>query len=127
MNSSDLKSLLALSCEERYDYSLSKIVEEKEIWILVNNNNEFLKIYAEEDGFEYLPVWPSVETAGLYAEQSKDLSAKCISLPEFLKKWVSGLKRDKLEIGVFPGSDHTVWITEPEELKYDIQDELSNF
>lgn len=124
--SSELEHLLELNCEERYDYFLDAVIEEKEIWIVVNNNNEFLKIFAEEEGFEYLPAWPSEELARHYSARDSELQTKSISLPEFLKKWVPGLKQDELEIGVFPGSDGTVWLTSSEELKADLQDALSN-
>lgn len=126
MDSSDLEELFELSCEERYDYFLDTVLEEKEIWILVNKNSEFLKIYAEEDDFEYLPVWPSSELAARYTEGSTELSPKAITLPEFLRKWVPGLTKDRLEIGVFPSDDGTVWIASADELKKDIQDELSS-
>ena len=88
---------------------------------------QFLKIFVEEESYEYLPIWPSSELALDYCKGATDLQPKSISLPEFFKKWVPGLKKDKLEIGVFPGSDATVWITEPSELMSDLQDELSNF
>jgi len=126
MSQDQLESILGLSCEERYDYFLSKVGEEKEIWILVNADNQFLKIYADDD-FEYLPLWPQAELATNYCNNSKDLSAKSISLPEFLEKWVPGLKKDRLEIGIFPGSDGELWITGAEDLKKDLQEELSNF
>ena len=127
MSNSDVKSLVSLNCEDRYDYCLSQVVEEKEFWILVNDDKQFLKIFVEEEGYEYLPIWPSSELAVDYCKDSNELQPKCISLPEFFKKWVPGLKKDSLEIGVFPGSDTTVWITEPSELMSDLQDELSNF
>ncbi len=127
MNKEQLDSILGLSCEERYDYFLSQVGEEKEIWILVNSENQFLKISADDDGFEYLPIWPQSEFAINYCKNSKDLVPKSISLPEFLEKWVTGLKKDGLEVGVFPGSDTNLWVMEPSELKNDLQDELSNF
>jgi hypothetical protein len=127
MSDDQLESILGLSCEERYDYFLSKVGEDKEIWILVNADNQFLKIYADDDDFEYLPIWPQSELAINYCKNSTELSPKSISLPEFLEKWVAGLKKDKLEIGVFPGLDSDIWITGPEELKKDLQEELSNF
>jgi hypothetical protein len=111
--------------EERYDYFLSEVVEEREIWILVNAENHFLKIVSEEDGVSYLPVWPGAGFAADYADASADLSPKSISLPDFFKKWVPGLSRDGLEIGVLPGADGELWITEPEELKSDLQEILS--
>ncbi len=127
MSDDYFESIVRLSCEERYDYFLSMVGEEKEIWILVNADKQFLKIYAEDDGYEYLPIWPNSDLASGYCKASADLVPKGISLPEFFKKWIPGLKRDSLEVGVLPGEDATVWITGPEELQKDLQDELSSF
>ncbi|WP_152206624.1 DUF2750 domain-containing protein [Marinobacter changyiensis] len=126
MSSDQLKQVLDMDGEERFDYFLSKVVEDREIWILVNAENRFLKLVAEDGGYEYLPVWPDSDFAREYSKDSDGLVPKSISLPEFFKKWVPGLEKDGLEIGVFPGSDKTLWITEPSELKSDLQDELSN-
>lgn len=128
MSDEQVESVTKLSCEERYDYFLSVVGEEKEIWILVNEENQFLKIFSEDDGFEYLPIWPDAAFAQEYSKESDGpLMPKSISLPEFFKKWVSGLQGDGLDVGVFPGSDGSVWIMEPSELQKDLQDELSNF
>lgn len=116
----------SLTSEERYDFFLDHVLEEKELWILVNENNEFLKIYAEDEEFEYLPVWPTSELAQDYASEDSSITAMGISLVEFLKKWVVGLTKDQLEVGVFPTSDGSVWMLSAEELKNDIQTELSN-
>ena len=48
MNQDALTSVLELDGEERYDYFLSQVGEEREIWILVNTENRFLKIVSEE-------------------------------------------------------------------------------
>ncbi|HEA51131.1 hypothetical protein LCGC14_1895460 [marine sediment metagenome] len=127
MSDEQLTSVLEMSGEERYDYFLSAVIEEREIWILINAENRFLTIVSEDDGVAHLPVWPSSEFAVAYAKGSDDLTPKSVSLPDFFKKWVSGLSKDGLQIGVFPGLDKTVWVTEPDELKKDLQDELSNF
>lgn len=127
MNNNQLEDILELDGEERYDYFLSQVLEEREIWILINADNRFLKIESEDDDVAYLPVWPSSDFAADYAKGSDDLSPKSISLPDFFRKWVPGLTKDGVDIGVFPGSDETVWITEPQELKNDLQDELSGF
>ncbi|HTN33550.1 MAG TPA: DUF2750 domain-containing protein [Marinobacter sp.] len=127
MSNEQLTYVLELDGEERYDYFLSAVVEAREIWILINSGNRFLTIVSEDDGDAHVPVWPSSEFAAEYAKGSDDLTPKSISLPDFLKKWVTGLSKDGLDIGVFPGLDKTVWITEPNELKKDLQDELSNF
>ncbi|MCP5163086.1 MAG: DUF2750 domain-containing protein [Hahellaceae bacterium] len=120
--------LLKLDCEARYDYFLSEVSDSREIWILINANEQFLKIYSEEDGFEYLPVWPNADVAQRVSQdETNDLTPKAISLPEFFKKWIPGLQRDGLQVGVFPAADQTVWITDPTELGEDLKEELSHF
>ena len=114
MSNNDLQQILELDGEEQ------------DIWILVNADNQFLKMVAEEDGVAYLPVWPSSEFAEDYAAGATDLSAKAISLPDFFRKWVPGLTRDGTEVGVLPGADEELWITAPEELKKDLQELMSS-
>ncbi len=126
MANQDLKQILEQDGEERFDYFLSQAQEERELWILVNADNRFLKIESKDDGVAYLPVWPSAEFALEYAQGSDDLQPKSISLPEFYRKWVPGLTRDGLEVGVFPGADGTLWITDPAELEQDLQDDGFN-
>lgn len=110
-----------LDCEGRFDYFLNCVDDSREIWILVNANREFLKIVAEEEGFEYVPVWPSAELASAYAGDAPDLQAQNIALPQFLQKWVPGLTRDGIEVGVFPVADGSVWLSSAEELRDDLQ------
>ncbi|WP_228152561.1 MULTISPECIES: DUF2750 domain-containing protein [Marinobacter] len=116
---------LAMDGEERYDYFLDAVIEEREVWILVNADNRFLKIVSDEDRVAYLPVWPGEQFAIEYAKGTDELAPKAISLPDFFNKWVPGLTRDGLEVGVFPGAESEVWITAPEELKRDLQEGLS--
>ncbi len=127
MTNEGLAELLGMDGEERYDFFLSHVAEEREVWILVNADNRFLKISADDEGVEYLPVWPASEFAKDYADGSDGLVPLSISLPDFFRKWVPGLTKDGLEVGVFPGLDKTLWITEPEELKRDLQDAMSDF
>lgn len=125
MSKNPLTRILEMDGEERYDFFLDAVAEEREVWILVNADNRFLKIVSEEDGVAYLPVWPGEAFAADYAKAAGDLSPKSISLPDFFKKWVPGLTGDGLEVGVFPGAQSELWITAPEELQRDLQEVLS--
>ncbi|MCK7595840.1 DUF2750 domain-containing protein [Microbulbifer sp. CAU 1566] len=128
MSNNDLQAVLDLSCEERYEYFLDLVGEEREVWILINSDEHFLKLHSDEDGgFDYLPVWPSIEFAEAHAGSDADLSPRSIPLPQFLNRWLPGLKKDGIEVGVFPGSDESVWITEPKDLEQDLRDELARF
>ncbi|WP_193161247.1 DUF2750 domain-containing protein [Microbulbifer hainanensis] len=128
MDKQELAAVFDLSCEDRFEYFLDVVGEEREIWILIDDHDCFLKLHSEDDGgFEYLPVWPSTDFAAEYAGGETGLAPKSIALPQFLKKWLSGLERDGIEIGVFPGPDNSVWVTEPAELGRDLRDVLSSF
>lgn len=127
MTNDEMRQILEMNGEERYDYFLSRVCEERDIWILVNSENRFLKIESEDGDVAHLPVWPSQAFAAEYAKGTGDLIPKSISLPDFFRKWVPGLTKDGVEVGVFPGLDETLWVTEPEELKRDLQDEMSGF
>lgn len=127
MSEISLEEFMQQDCETRYDYFLNLVAEEKTVWIVVNTANEFLKVYAEDEDFEYLPIWPTAEAAEHYCKADDQLTPKSIALPEFLKKWIPGLQRDQLEVGVFPADDGSVWVLDASELQRDIQDELSAF
>ena len=46
MSNNALQQILELDGEERYDYFLDAVVDERDIWILVNADNQFLKMVA---------------------------------------------------------------------------------
>ena len=127
MNKEQKDDILSLTTEDRYDYFLSYVGVEREIWVLINKKNEFLKNFIEDDRTEYLPVWPTSEYAVGYAGDTEDLHPKSITLPEFFNKWVPGLDRDGLAVGVFADLEGNVWLTEPAEVKSDLQSEICNF
>ena len=127
MNSNDLDYAKTLKEEERYDFFLDVVAQEREIWILVNDQQEFLKIASDDSGDEVLPVWPHEALALDYSKASvQPLVAKSISLPDFFMKWVAGLEGDNLSVGVFPGPEDDVWVMTPAELKSDLQDAISS-
>lgn len=128
MSNDDLNAILELDCEARFEYFLDVVGEEREVWILINSEEHFLKLHSEDQGgFEYLPLWPSSEFAEAYASAESELKPHSIPLPQFLNRWLPGLAKDGIEVGVFPGADNSVWITEPDDLQQDLRDELSRF
>ncbi len=126
MNDSSFEEIIKLSCEERYEIFLGMVAEERDVWILVNEDKQFLKIYSEEDDSEFIPVWPHSDFTNVYSKGAAEkLTPRCISVAEFFARWVPGLENDGLRIGVFPNSGSDVWVMEPSELKSDLQEEFS--
>ena len=55
MQHSDDEQIDAFDCEYRYDLFLSQVVDKRELWILIDDNDCFLNIHAKEEGLHYLP------------------------------------------------------------------------
>lgn len=128
MSEIGFEEIKKLDCESRYEMFLAMVAKERDIWVLINEKKEFLKIYSEDHNIEYLPIWPHSDFTQYHSKSSSEkLSPKCVSVPEFFAKWVSGLEGDDVKVGVFPSSGTDVWIMEPAEFKSDLQDEFSNF
>lgn len=128
MSNDDLKAILEMDDESRYDYFIGMVGEEREVWILVNDDEQFLKLHSEDqDAVEYLPLWPLEAFAQEYAKGETDLKPRGIPLPQFLNRWLPGLGKDGISVGVFPSADDSVWIIEAEELEQDLRDELAQF
>lgn len=114
-----------LSSEDRYDYFLTLVAEEREVWILVNDDEEFLKLFSDELNLEALLVWPSEPLAQDYAAGAGEaLKPKSIALPLFLMKWIAGLEQDRLWVNVYPDAGDDAWLMEPQSLKGDLQAEI---
>jgi hypothetical protein len=132
VNDISFEEIENLDCESRYEIFLQMVAEERDVWILINEKSEFLTIHSEDHEIEYLPVWPHSDftkhhSTSTSTSASEKLTAKCVSIPEFFAKWISGLEGDGLQVGVFPTSASEVWIMEPSEVKSDLQEEFSNF
>ncbi len=122
-----LDDVKELSGEDRYDYFLTVAAEQRELWILINDEQEFLKLYSDELRLETLLVWPSADLATQYAQSASEaLSAKSIALPQFFMKWVAGLEADNLQVNVFPNDSDDAWIMTAKELKSELQDVINS-
>ncbi len=111
-----------LPCDQRYDYFLKKVTDWGELWILINDERQFLKLYSEDDDIEYLPIWPHADFAADYAEKDgEQLQPEKLDLDTFFERWIPGLKGDNLCVNIFPTLDQTVLIMKPSELAEDIE------
>lgn len=122
LSEKQFENMLQLDCQKRYDYFLNKVADWGELWILINAEQQFLKLYSVEDDLEYVPVWPHEKFAMHYAETSDEpLQAKMLDLETFFERWIPGLKRDGLSIDIFPVQDDNVMIVTPVEFQNDLE------
>lgn len=125
--SNNTHEVFQFDCQDRFEHFLDVVVDERELWILVSDDQQFLLVHCEDDNSELLPVWPNAAFANAYLEGlDEKLTPKSIALPEFFAKWVKGLEQDGIDVSVFPNTSDDVWVMAASELKQALQDEMNN-
>jgi len=119
-----VQQLSTMEPEDRYDYTLEQLIEHSTVWVLVNAQQQFVQMHYEDDAFSYLPIWPSKALAEHSIADQHELKTKDIALKVFLDEVAPELSNNKVELGVFPGEDTSVWVCEAEDFKDEIQDAL---
>lgn len=70
------------------------------------------------DDEDCIPVWPSEETASLWAvDDWQDCRPLSIGLAEWLERWVPGMEDDELYVAVFPMLEDLGVVIPPHELE----------
>lgn len=101
--------------EGRYDFLVEQVKEHKELWVLQDNDGCVMLTTDDED---CIPVWPSEETASLWAEDDwQDCRPLSIGLTEWLERWVPGMEDDELYVAVFPMLEDLGVVIPPHELE----------
>lgn len=95
-----LKNIDNYDGEQRYKYFLKTVTQNKQIWILNDDDGCVMLTTAEDD---CVPVWPNEAFARAWATGDwEGCQAKCISLDKWLNDWTPGLLDDDLSVVVFP-------------------------
>lgn len=115
-----LENVFALSSNERYKHFIIKVCDWEELWILESKEEKFLTVHLEPD-IQYIPVWPHPEYAIAYAEDSEEYVPTRLAIDIFIERWIPGLHKDNIQVGVLPNLETTVWIIDPLDLKADLE------
>ncbi len=98
MMNEDMKRILNLSNEEKYDYFIEKVVEKKEVWVL--RDDEGCASLNNKDAL-FFPMWPEKE----YAEQCisgewAGYRSESIVLDVLIERWLPGLSGDGIRLTI---------------------------
>ena len=120
LTSTQLNAINQMSAEQRYDYFINTLLEQKEVWGLASDSGWLI---LPDDGEEHLPVWPQPQLAQAWAMGDfADCQPKAIALDDWLDKWLPGMIEDGLLIAVCPGSDNDSIIVAADELLDELRD-----
>lgn len=124
INSHEIENVLSLSGEDRYNYFIKRVADWGKIWSLRNDDGWVSG--KDEEGNEFFPVWPHPQFALLCATENwSDCKAEAIDLSVWLQRWIPGLNSDRRKIAVFPKPSNKGIIVSTNQLKGDLDAEMS--
>jgi hypothetical protein len=125
MNSKKIESVLNLSTKERYLYFIRKIADFEEVWGLYNDGWALL---SDGENNEVIPFWPESEFAEICAVGKwSSYEPKSIDVYSFKENWLTGMQEDNKKVGVFYTPQGKGIIASPNELKAELNEELSQY
>ena len=118
------RAVRALPVRKRYEHLIKRAADSGEVWALASDRGWV--VGADDDGREFVPVWPHPR----YAEDEatgdwEDSTPALIDVHDWLGTWTPNLVIDKRLVGVFPVRGQEQAVIEPSEFAVDLRDELS--
>ncbi|WP_371379161.1 DUF2750 domain-containing protein [Thalassotalea aquiviva] len=100
----DLASV-ELNDEQRFQVFMKALFEHQQAWILTDEHGAVM-LNSEENEEDFVPFWPSAETAQLWAsDEWSHCKAQSISLDDLKNKWLPGMEEDELSLIIYPATD----------------------
>lgn len=95
-------AILSMSPERRYEYLVKKVTDFETLWVLFSEEEGFA-LNVEEDGRQYIPIWPSKEFSDTWTfDEYQGFSPKEIDLSKFINDIIPKLAENKIDILCFP-------------------------
>lgn len=125
LSNEQIKAVLALPGQGRYEHFIKQIVDLEEIWGLYKGG---WALAGTDEGETVIPFWSHEEYANLCAKEDwEDFNPKLIPLEEFIEDFLPGLEEDGILPGVFytPGNQGVTPLVN--QLLADIKSEISHY
>lgn len=125
VSAADFLDLSKMLPEQRFEYTLTKMIENQTLWGLFGKNG-WVMITADED--VCMPIWPHKEFATSWVKEDfPDCEPKAIEFSDWVDVWMPGMANNKSLILVFPlGDDEEGIILEAEEMLQCIEEDLAD-
>ena len=115
LHAPDVQSLFSMPVENRYQHFVLMVRQTREVWILESEAEKPCIVQADP---EYLPLFPSSESALAFSKLHPKFKPRSLTYNEFIQYWLPGMARDGINAGVVPNLEVTLWAMHPLKLKY---------
>jgi hypothetical protein len=114
-----IKNIEQYGVEKRFNYLVSEVKKQQEIWILTDEHG-CVMLNTEED--DCVPVWPNKEFAQAWATGDwRGCKAEVIPLKRWISHWTPGLINDDLSLVSFPNHNEEGLILFPDEFEQSLK------
>jgi len=123
----EIEAMLNRGNRERYIYTIKRIVNFGEVWVLEEDGGYAMS--GDVNGNSFLVVWPMMEYAEICATgEWKKYKATSLDLDYFMHDLLPRLKDDQVNIGVFvtPSTASTPIVT-AENMLLDLNNECAKY
>jgi len=97
---SHLQAVAGLDAEQRFNYLITEVVANGEVWILTDSQGSVMLNTDDED---CVPVWPGCDFAADWATgEWAECEPMAIPLKQWQHRWTAGLEEDGFAVVVFP-------------------------
>lgn len=122
-NMLEVRSVTSLSSEKRYQYFIKKVADTGLIWGLYKDG---WAMAGDENNEVFIPLWPLKDYALICANQQwEDYKPESVDIHDFINDYLYELKENSIRIAIFYTFDDKGIIPSYEQLKNDLEDELS--
>jgi len=119
LDQQQIQTIQQYDAQKRYEYLIKEVLQNKEIWLLVDEHGCVMLNTDEED---CVPVWPNKEFAQAWAtDEWSHCQPEPISLEKWRNRWTHGLEDDELSIVVFPDQNSEGLIFFPDEFDFELR------
>lgn len=126
LNKKEFESVLVLSAEERYKYSIKKIVGLNELWLI--SDREGYATYKDDSGKFVFPIWPhELFAQECCIEEYSSYKPERMELTEFLEEQAPEIEENGDLITMLPLKGGKGVIVELEKFLEDLDEELSKY
>ena len=122
----EMRGVLDADGPTRYAHFVKRVADWEEVWGL-RAPDGWVSV-SDESGVSMFPVWPHEEYARLVATDDwSNAVPTSIDVHDWIDSWLPNLLEDGSKIAVFPTPQGKGVVVEPQQLKADIENELSRY
>lgn len=124
LSDKELTSVLQLSSDRRYAYSINKFADTQEVWCLRRPGDGAIFTYGHDR--EVAPLWPHEKYAAIYASDGRvGLCPGVLDVHDFVYEWPLENERECHQFSIFPTPADAGRDVAYSQLQIDILSELS--